>query len=281
MVSKKSIVIIGLGLIGGSFAKSATKHGYSCQGYDINNNSVSAAIEDGVITGSWDPNIKADIYIVALYESATVDFIKNNLDKFAKGAVIIDICGNKRGICTKLTELCAKKDLYFVGTHPMQGRTSSGYHHSTATLFDGASMIVCNDTGTDDNAVERVREFALSINFKKIVICNPDLHDSMLSYTSQLAHILSSVYVQNEKSQSHIGYSAGSFRDLSRVAELSADMWSELMINNRDNLIKDIELYEQRLAEFKKSLADEDIANLHCLLKKGNDMKLNSKKGNN
>ncbi len=279
MSFKPTIAVIGLGLIGGSFVKAATKNGYCCYGYDINKDSVKSAISDGAIVGVWSKEKPADIYIVALYESATIGFVKDNISSFAKGSIVIDICGNKRGVCNALTDLCNKNSINFVGTHPMQGRTTAGYSHSSTTLFDGASMIVCKDDGTDESALKKVGDFALSISFKKVVVCTPQEHDSMLSYTSQLAHIISGCYIQNEKSKTHIGYSAGSFRDLSRVAELSADMWSELMINNRDNLIKDIECYEKTLKSFKKSLQNDDYNELHRLLSKGNSMKINSKKG--
>ncbi len=279
MSSKKRIAIIGLGLIGGSIAKAATASGHSCYGYDINQESISQATKDGVICKEWNTSISCDIYIVALYESDTIKFITDNIQNFTKGAVIIDICGNKRGICASLTELCANAGHCFIGTHPMQGRTSSGYRHSSSTLFDGASMIICRDNGTSDEAIEIVKQLTYDLKFKKIVICTPDEHDAMLSYTSQLAHILSSSYVQNNKSQKHIGFSAGSFRDLSRVSELSADMWSELMINNRDNLLQDIACYEDILLQFKQKLAASDKDGLHSLLSKGNEMKLRSKKG--
>ncbi len=276
----KNIVIVGLGLIGGSIAKAANAYGYSCKGIDIDEDAVLSAIKDGVITECWNGSDEADLYIVALYESDTIKYIRDNINSFKKGSVIIDICGNKRGICSALTDLCKTNGLNFVGTHPMQGRTSSGYRHSVATLFDGASIIVCRDKGTNEEAVKSVGEFAMNLRFKKIINCSPDEHDAMLSYTSQLAHILSSVYIQNEKSQKHIGFSAGSFRDLSRVSELSAVMWSELMTNNSDNLISDIECFEEILHRFKTTLQDKDTEKLHDLLSVGNEMKLKSKKGN-
>ncbi len=279
MSFNKTIAVIGLGLIGGSIAKAAAAHGHRCYGFDIDRESINQAVAEGVIAGEWNSNIACDVYIVALYESDTITFIKDNLHSFKKGAIVCDICGNKRGICSALTALCAKHELFFVGTHPMQGRTSSGYKHSSATLFDGASMIVCRDDSTDEDAIANVKQLSYELKFKKVVTCTPSEHDAMLSYTSQLAHILSSVYVQNEKSQKHIGFSAGSFRDLSRVSELSADMWSELMINNKDNLLADIECYEKILGDFKQSLQVTDKHRLHGLLSNGNSMKLRSKKG--
>ncbi len=279
MSSKLKMAVIGLGLIGGSFVKTATKYGYECLGYDINEESVAKALSDKVIVDRWSKDKHADLYIIALYESDTIKYVQDNICNFAKGSTIIDICGNKRGVCNALTDICKKNGVSFVGAHPMQGRTTAGYLNSSSTMFDGASMILCTENDTDEKAVKLVSEFALSINFNKVVVCTPEVHDSMLSYTSQLAHILSGSYIQNEKSQNHTGYSAGSFRDLSRVAELSADMWSELMLNNKDNLISDIECFERTLNAFKVSLQQGDYEALHRLLSDGNIMKINSKKG--
>ncbi len=277
-MSIKTVAVIGLGLIGGSLAKAANAAGYHVVGDDIDPKTVQSALNDGAIKAQHEWCQGVDLYIIGLYVKDAIAFIKCNISAFKKGSIIIDVSGTKAEITGVLTDLCTQNGLRFVGTHPMQGKTLNGYSHSSEKLFTKASMIVTRLPQTDDKAADAVCDFAQSIGFAKRINCTPKHHDEMISYTSQLPHVLSSAYIQNKKSAHHIGFSAGSFADLSRVSELCPDMWCDLMSENSKELIADIETYELKLAEFKTALTKGDKEHLKTLLADGTAAKKHSKR---
>lgn len=276
---KMNIFISGLGLIGGSLARSLrfrTMHNVC--GYDIDKQTLESALSCGVIKKIGDAeDIKnADVVIIALYPAATVEFVKNNIENFKENAIIVDTCGIKGDVCDAIGKLVKDKPVRFVGGHPMAGVERSGFDHSFASLFDGASMILCPEYCPDNAAVQTLSELFSDIGFGKITISTAAHHDKVIAFTSQLAHIVSSAYVQGGYATEHKGFSAGSFKDMTRVARLNADMWTELFFENRENLSEVTGELITNLEKFKAALDSCDKDAMHKLLADGNERKIKS-----
>lgn len=268
--------IVGLGLIGGSLAK-AIKEKLNCKviGYDISADVIDSAKKDGVIDGFVvDGNFKScDIVFIGLYPKATVDFINNSSNLFADNTIIVDVCGIKRYVCDELEEISKNRNIQFVGAHPMAGREFSGYNNSISTLFDNASVLLTPIKTTLVKSVEFISSFFKDIGFSNVRITTSKNHDKIIAYTSQLAHIVSSSYVKSPTAKEYLGFSAGSFKDLTRVAKLNSKMWTELFMLNSDNLINEIDNIIGELTKYREALSSKDEINLNKLLQKGTDIK--------
>lgn len=274
-----NIFISGLGLIGGSLAKALrfrTMHNVC--GFDINKNSCEAALASGAIKkiGTAEDIKQADVVIIALYPAATIEFVRENIDNFKENVIIVDTCGIKTEVCKALGEMLKDKAVRFVGGHPMAGVERSGFDHSFASLFDGASMILCPDYCSDTSAVQTLSELFSDIGFGRITISNANHHDKVIAFTSQLAHVVSSAYVHGEYATEHKGFSAGSFKDMTRVARLNADMWTELFYENKDNLSDALGELISNLEKYKAALDCGNRDEMHKLLSHGNERKIKS-----
>ena len=274
-----NIFIAGLGLIGGSLARAIsmrTSH-FVC-GFDLDEKVCHSALACGAINkiGTACDIKNADVVIIALYPKATVAFVKENLNNFKENAIIVDTCGIKSKVCHKLSELTKDAPVNFVGGHPMAGIERSGFEHSFATLFDGASMILCPEFCKEKSAVQTLSELFSDVGFGKITISTASHHDNIIAFTSQLAHVVSSAYVQGEYATEHRGFSAGSFKDMTRVARLNADMWTELFFENSENLSSVIGELIINLEEYKAALDGGNRAAMHKLLADGNERKIKS-----
>ena len=172
------------------------------------------------------------------------------------------------------------KDLIFIGAHPMAGREFSGIKHSTATLYDRASMLLV-PINADIKTLYSIKQFILSIGFGTVIITTAKEHDEIIAYTSQLAHVVSSSYIKSPTAQRYVGFSAGSFRDMTRVARLSPEMWSQLTVENSDNLVEEITCIQQKLEEYKQALIEKDVKKVYDLLADGNAKKLSAEKAKN
>lgn len=268
-----TVSIIGLGLIGGSLAKvikSRTNH--RVLGFDKSKTTLSAAYEGGAIDDICTNFSDTDIAFIALYPAAAVEFIKSNAKSFKKGCVIIDLCGVKRFVCESLSGTLPK-GVTFIGGHPMAGRECSGFENSTADMFSDASMILTPDEDIPLGELERVCDFINELGFGHIEVTDPKRHDEMIAYTSQLAHIVSSAYVKSPLAKKFIGFSAGSFNDMTRVAKLNEVMWAELFLHNRDFLQHHIEVLIGNLKEFSDTLSSGDEMALRELLREGREIK--------
>lgn len=274
-----NIGIVGLGVIGGSFARAIkAKTAHTVWGFDINETSVKMALDCGAIDEKLtDENIKScDMVMVCIYPYKTVEYIKQNADKFKKGSMVVDVCGVKRYIKEQVADVLSQNDVKFIAAHPMAGREVAGFESSLATLYENASYIIA-DKDVDENSVQILSKLASDIGFANIVVTTEDEHDEVIAYTSQMAHILSNAYVKSPSYKKHKGFSAGSFADLSRVAKLDANMWSDLFLLNRDNLLNEIDCYLKHLQEYKVALETENREELYKILKDGNDIKVGLK----
>ena len=259
------IGIVGLGLIGGSMAKAVkakTKH--TVIGYEIDCEVLHRAQEEGAIDyeGNDDLLQTLDLLLVALYPGQTVEFIRAKADWIRPGCMVIDLCGVKGYICGALGPFCAQRGIAFIGGHPMAGREFSGYDAAQAGLFQGASMLLVP-----------TEPFFRSLGFEKVVVTTAENHDRMIAFTSQLAHVVSNAYVKSPEAEKHDGYSAGSYKDLTRVARLNDGMWSELFLCNREALLDELNGIIGHLEEYRDALEKGDRDGLQRLLKAGSDRK--------
>ncbi len=274
-----TIGVIGLGLIGGSFAKSIKQNTpHIVAGYDISEDAVLQALTESAIDKRLDDAALArcDLLFVALYPAATITEVLARLPLMKKGCIITDLCGVKRAVCDALDAPCRDAGLVFVGGHPMAGREFSGFAHSLPTLFSGASFIL-TPTRPDDvaqaQAVTMLKTLARELGFRQTVVTTPAHHDGVVAFTSQLAHVLSNAYVKSPRATEHDGYSAGSFKDLTRVAKLNETMWSELFLHNSDYLTDELTLLIDNLTAYRSALTAQDGDTLTQLLREGREIK--------
>lgn len=270
------IGIVGLGLIGGSFAKAYKQNSDSrVFGYDIDASAVSyARLSETIDDTLTDENIgECDLIIIALYPGATIEFLREKSHLFAKGCLVIDTCGTKRQVCKVGFECAEKHGFVFAGGHPMAGTQFSGIKYSGAYLFQNASMIIVPPKFDDMALFERIKTALLPAKFGKITISTAENHDRMIAYTSQLAHVVSNAYVKSERAVENHGFSAGSYKDMTRVATLNEDMWTQLFMENSDNLSAELSELIDALTQYKKALDTDDKGKMFELLCEGTKCK--------
>lgn len=275
------IGVAGLGLIGGSMARAFKFYtdnevfGFDADSATLKRAQLVCAI-DGELT---DGNIsECDVVIVALYPEAAVSYITKNADKFKKGAKVIDCCGVKQYVCKPCFKAAKEHGFVYYGGHPMAGTQFSGFQYAKETLFKNASMIIVPENTDDVCGLEEIRRIFTSIGFSSIKVTDAETHDRMIAYTSQLAHVVSNAYVKSPNSQLHKGFSAGSFKDLTRVAKLNEDMWTELFLENKEFLAEEIDHITEELKKYSDAIKAEDAKTLRQLLKEGRIAKENSDK---
>lgn len=272
-----NIGIIGLGLMGASFGRTVKlKTEDRVFGYDIDENVMLKANLIGAIDDELNEKTASelDLLILSIYPRAFESTAEKFLPLLKEGAIVLDFCGNKRQIIEVMKRLSVKyPNLNFLGGHPMAGREYSGIDHSVTTLFDRASMLIV-PVKTDIFCEQNLKEYFLSIGFGEVVFTDADTHDSIIAYTSQLCHIVSNAFIKSETALSHHGYSAGSYKDLTRVAKLSPEMWSQLMTDNRDKLSKELSVLIDNLNAYLTALNSGDEEKLKKLLSEGNALKL-------
>ncbi|MBR2279498.1 MAG: prephenate dehydrogenase [Ruminococcus sp.] len=269
------IAVVGMGIIGGSFCKAIKKNtDHYVIGLNRTKSTLEKALADGAIDKIGDKKSlsEADVVILALYPQAAIDFIEKNGSYIKKDAVVTDSAGIKSEICPKLMELSEKFGFEFVGSHPMAGKEINGYEASDADLFNGASYIIV-PCGASDKAVKNLSDLAIDIKFGMIKISNPEEHDRMIAFTSQLPHILACAYVMSPCCINHKGFSAGSYRDVSRVANINAELWSELFLENREPLIGELETLRDNILAITDAVKANDKERIEELLEKAHKTK--------
>lgn len=273
------IGIAGLGLIGGSMARAFKFYtDNEVYGFDIDESSIKRAklicsIDDEIT----EENISdLDIVIVALYPKATLQYIKENAPKFKKGAKVIDCCGVKQSLCDICFKLAKENGFCYYGGHPMAGTQFSGFKNAKETMFKNASMIIVPKNTDDISELEEIKKIFTSIGFSNITVTNAETHDRIIAYTSQLAHVVSNAYVKSPNSKVHKGFSAGSFKDLTRVAKLNSEMWTELFLENGEFLAEEIDRIADNLKKYSTAIKNKDAKALNALLDEGCRMKAES-----
>lgn len=273
--------IVGLGLIGGSLGRAiVSKTTDKVYAFDISEKAMGV----GKLLNAYHETLteenvaELDVIFFSLYPNALETAITEYVPKLKKGCLVCDCCGNKRRIVKTMKELSAKyPDLEFISTHPMAGREFSGVNHSTSTLFDKASMILV-PVKAEISTIAKLKEYSLSLGFGSVVISTAEQHDEIIAFTSQLAHLVSSSYIKSDRATQYMGFSAGSFRDMTRVAKLSSEMWSQLTLDNADFLVEELDSFINHLNEYKQALVDKDLDKMKELLEDGNVRKIQSEK---
>ena len=270
-----TVGIVGLGLIGGSLAKAfRAKTEHTVLALDRDPGAVAAAQAAGLLDGVLAEETLSDcaVLVVALPPCATRTFLAEQAGRIARGTLVVDCCGVKRGICEEGFALARGHGFDFIGGHPMAGRECSGFQASQEGLFEGASMIL---VPPPDGAAlaERARELFLPLGFRRVVVTTADEHDAMIALTSQLAHVISNAYVKSPRAQAHDGFSAGSYADLTRVARLNEQLWTELFLENSDYLVAEIDDFVQSLTDCRNAIAWQDSSALEALLRHGRECK--------
>ncbi len=271
-----NVGIVGLGLIGGSMAKSIkVRTAHSVWGVDLDAETMTLArlsgAIDGVLTEQNLPD--CDLILVAIRPAAAVNWVQANAAHIQKGAILVDLCGVKRNVCAQMAPIAKANGFAYIGGHPMAGRERGGYVHSSEELFTGASMILTPDQSTDMRMLETLKSFFTDIGFAGLTFSTPDEHDRIIAYTSQLAHLVSSAYIKSPEAQRRRGFSAGSFRDMTRVAHLDEAMWTELFMDDADYLTEQLEILIDHLNEYRAALSERDAEKLQQLLKEGREKK--------
>lgn len=267
-----NIAVIGLGLIGGSLARCLKKNTpHTVLGMDTDPQVIyKARLLDAIDGELTEERLSiCDMVIVATWPKAAVAYMQEHADHIKPGAMVTDVCGVKSAVCQPLWALAEKKGFTFVGGHPMAGIEYSGFDHSRADLFENASMILTPPKGMDIQTLAWLKHFWRGLGFGRVVMTTPENHDRVIAYTSQLAHVVSSAYVQSPAALEHFGFSAGSFRDLTRVARLNPDMWTELFFENRGPLLGELDTLIANLTSYRDALRDGDTEAMHCLLTEG------------
>lgn len=269
------IVIVGLGIIGGSYAKAIKKYtNHTVIGINRSEAPLKKALQCGAIDeiGTADSLKEADLIILSAYPQACVDFVAENADKINKQAIVTDASGIKSWICPEMLPLAKKHGFTFIGSHPMAGKEQNGFDASEAELFKDASFIVV-PCGADEKKISVLKNLALQIGFGCIRICSAQEHDEMISFTSQLPHVLACAYVMSPRCPNHKGFSAGSYRDVSRVANINAPLWSELFLENREPLINELDILIENINNIKDAIKNADKDKLCGLLNRGRQIK--------
>ncbi len=267
----QNIVIVGLGLIGGSLAKAFRAcGGFTVTGIDRDGAVLRKALETGAIdrAGSEEDIRLADILYLCLYPQADVDFTREHRKAIRPGCLVTDTCGIKSWLCPRMTALAKESGFVFVGGHPMAGKEKNGFDQSDGTLFRGASYILV-PCGAPHRDVERLEAVALKLGFSGTVETTPEEHDRIIAFTSQLPHVLACAYVQSPQCPKHRGFSAGSYRDVSRVATINETMWTELFLENRSALVKELDTLTGHITEIRDAIASGNAEALSSLLRKG------------
>ena len=267
---KQKIIIVGLGLIGGSLAKAFRKY-TDCfiVGFDRDESVAKAALACGAVDkiGTEDDIRQADILYLCLYPQACVKWTQAHLWLIRPGCLVTDTCGIKSWICPRMAELAKKNGFLFVGGHPMAGREKSGFSASDGDLFQGASYLLA-PCGAPQSAVETLKAAAPALGFARTVETTPEEHDRIIAFTSQLPHVLACAYVMSPQCPKHGGFSAGSYRDVSRVANINETMWTELFLENRDVLTAELDTLTGPIAEIRIAVAAGDAGTLRELLRR-------------
>ena len=271
-----NVAIVGLGLIGGSMAKSIkNRTAHTVWGADLNSETMTMARMCGAIDAPLtEENLpQADLVLVAIRPGAAIEWVRQHADRIAKSAILVDLCGVKRTVVAAIAPIAEQYGFAYIGGHPMAGRERGGFTASTEDLYVGASMILTPDKRTDMHLLETLKAFFLDLGFAGLTFSTPEEHDRIIAFTSQLAHIVSSAYVKSPEAQRRRGFSAGSFQDMTRVARLDEDMWTELFLDDEDFLTKELDELIGHLTDYRNALRDKDAQRLHDLLKEGRELK--------
>ena len=270
-----TVGIVGLGLIGGSFAKAYHAAGWTVYGYDVDESMLAfAQLADAVNAPLTMENISAcDLVLLCVRPLAAIGYLREAAPHIGKKPVVIDCCGTKRVVCAAAFPLAEQYHFTYLGGHPMAGTQFSGFKYAKANLFVGAPMVLVPPRFDDIELLSHVKDLLSPAGFGSYSVTTAEQHDEMIAFTSQLAHVASNAYIKSPTAKKHKGFSAGSYKDMTRVAWLPPHMWAELFMENKEFLLKEIDCYIEHLSEYKTAMENDDEETLIRLLDEGKKRK--------
>ena len=266
-----NVGILGLGLIGGSMARSYALAGHTVFACEKDGDMLSFAILAGAVQEPLtNENLpQCDLILLAIYPGGSAAWLEEHAHLIRSEALVMDLCGIKREICQRCFPLAAANGFTFVGGHPMAGSQFSGFKYSRADLFRGQPMVLVPPRFDDMELLDRCRTALEPCGFGSFSVTTAEEHDRMIAFTSQMPHILSNAFIKSPTATKHKGFSAGSYRDLTRVAWLNAGMWAELFMQNKDFTLSELDVYIENLQQYREALARDDLSLLTQLLEEG------------
>ncbi len=270
-----TVGVFGLGLIGGSFVKAYHAAGWTVLAHNRSKSTLDFAILSGEADGELTKeNISdCDLVLLTIFPEAAIETLREFAPYIGKKPLVMDCCGTKRIVCDACFSIAEEYGFTFVGGHPMAGTQYSGYKYAKATMYARQPMVIVPPKFDDIFLLERVKTLLSPAGFGRFSVTTAEAHDEMIAFTSQLAHVVSNAYVKSPTAKQHHGFSAGSYRDLTRVAWLNAPMWSELFLENRENLIREVDCLIENLKSYRDAMAAEDGETLTGLLAEGKKLK--------
>ncbi|MDY3225008.1 MAG: prephenate dehydrogenase/arogenate dehydrogenase family protein [Candidatus Faecousia sp.] len=270
-----NVGILGLGLIGGSLARAYALEGHTVYAIQRNESMLSFAMLAGAVHGKLNEETipQCDLILLAIYPNGSASWLEKNAQLISKDALVLDCCGVKREICSRCFPVAAQYGFTFVGGHPMAGSQFSGFKYSRANLFAGAPMVLVPPVFDDMALLQRVKDALKPCHFGSVSVTTAEEHDKMIAFTSQMPHIISNAYIKSPTALKHKGFSAGSYKDLTRVAWLNPKMWAELFLENKDNVLFELDYYIESLKAYQKAIQSEDMDTLVQLLDEGKKRK--------
>ncbi len=266
-----TVGIVGLGLIGGSFAKAYAEAGHTVLAADTDRSTLDYAKICGTVSGALtEENISTcDLVLIAIFPEAAIAYLRKMAPYIGPHTVVIDCCGTKRVVCAAAFPLAKQHGFTFLGGHPMAGNHHSGFKYARANLYHNAPMVIVPADFDDIALLDRVKQLLAPAQFGRISVTTADKHDEMIAFTSQLAHVVSNAYIKSPTAGTHKGFSAGSYKDLTRVAWLNPHMWAELFLENKDYLMDELDGLIAALQQYREAMADDDLPRLVQLLDDG------------
>ena len=270
-----NVGILGLGLIGGSLARAYALEGHTVYAIQRNETMLSFAMLAGAVHGKLNEETipKCDLILLAIYPDGSASWLEKNAHLISKDALVLDCCGVKQEICSRCFPIAREYGFTFVGGHPMAGSQFSGFKYRRADLFSGAPMVLVPPVFDDIALLQRVKDALKPCHFGFFSVTTAQEHDKMIAFTSQMPHILSNAFIKSPTALKHKGFSAGSYKDLTRVAWLNPQMWAELFLENRDNVLFELDYYIESLKQYQQAIRDNDMDALVRLLDEGKKRK--------
>ena len=266
-----NVGILGLGLIGGSLARAYALDGHCVYAAEKDESMLAFAMLAGAVHGKLDDRTipGCDLILLAIYPAGSAGWLEENAHLVSKSALVLDCCGVKRETCSRCFPMAEKYGFTFVGGHPMAGSQFSGFKYSRANLFENQPMVLVPPVFDDIALLDRVKIALKPCRFGSFSVTTAEKHDKMIAFTSQMPHILSNGFIKSPTALEHKGFSAGSYRDLTRVAWLNPQMWAELFLENRDFVLEELDFYIQSLTAYREAIVKGDMDTLVALLDEG------------
>ena len=266
-----TVGIVGLGLIGGSFAKAYHEAGETVLACNRTEDTLKFAMLSGAVDGELtEENIgSCDLVIIAVFPEAAEAFLRRMAPHIGKKPVVIDACGTKRKICSMCFPIAEEYGITYLGGHPMAGTHKSGFKYARANLFHNAPMVIVPPSFDDIELLDRVKTLLAPVGFGSISVTTAEKHDELIAFTSQMPHIISNAYIKSPTAASHKGFSAGSYKDLTRVAWLNPKLWAELFLENRDCILNELDWFIAALEQYRDAVKNDDFETLEKLLDDG------------